>query len=55
MACLLLCILQQMRLLNIDQTLQGLLAANTQQDQQRQQQQQLSTEAAAVRHKIENM
>jgi hypothetical protein len=40
-----------MRLLNIDQTLQGLLAANTQQDQQ-QQQQQLST--AAVRHKIEN-
>jgi hypothetical protein len=45
-----------MRLLNIDQTLQGLLAANTQQDhqqqQQQQQQQQLST--AAVRHKIQN-
>jgi hypothetical protein len=55
-ACVLLCVLQQMRLLNIDQTLQGLLAANTQQDhqqqQQQQQQQQLST--AAVRHKIQN-
>jgi hypothetical protein len=45
----------QMRLLNIDQTLQGLLAANSQQQQQQQQQQQHGTPvAAAVRHKLEN-
>jgi hypothetical protein len=46
-------LLQQMRLLNIDQTLQGLLAANSHHEQQRQQQP-TPAAAAAVRHRMEN-